>query len=317
MLLLKRCKKILNQNYRRRKLFKFASKYNLFTKSKFFVELELLNKFYLLYSNVYDRDPDLANPHDLNEKLLWLSYYWRNPLKSQCADKYKCREYVTKKCGLSDNILVPMLGVWSDAKEIDFNSLPDQFVLKCNHGCGYNIIVRNKTTLDIENAREQLNQWLLEDYSGNVSEIHYKDIKPHRIICEQYLTTEANESSVIDYKLMCFNGIPHFFFVAYNRNEMGDASFCTFSLEWKQLFYIFKEKKVNIPKPKSLDKMLNYAKILSKDFPFVRVDFYDIKGMPLLGEMTFTPYGNLLTYFKPDVIEKYGKLLRLPSKYKK
>lgn len=309
-------KLILQPQFRQKHLLNIATKCRLLFLVKFIENKKLLNDIQQLYYNVYGQSPNLDNPQTLNEKLLWLAYYWRHPLKAFCADKYKCREYVTNYCGLPENLLVPLLGVWDNAEKIDFDTLPNQFVLKCNHGCGYNIIVKDKNALDITLAKEKLNRWLSEDYAGNVSEIHYKDIKPHKIICEQYLPAIGDDSSVIDYKLMCFNGIPHFFFVAYNRDEAGEATFCTFSLEWEQLFYINDEKRVNIPKPASLDKMIEYVHVLSKDFPFVRVDFYDVEGKPLLGELTFTPYGNLSTYFTTDVIAKYGEILRLPPKYK-
>ena len=312
-----RVKKILLQpQYRRKHLLNIATRSRLPFLVKLIENKKLLNDIQQLYYNVYGHYPDLDDPQTLNEKLLWLAYYWRHPLKAFCADKYRCREYVTKYCGLPENLLVPLLGIWDKAEDIDFNALPNQFVLKCNHGCGYNIIVKDKSALDITHAKEQLNRWLSEDFAGNVSEIHYRNIQPHKIICEQYLPAIGDASSLIDYKLMCFNGIPHFFFVAYNRDEAGEATFCTFSLEWEQLFYINDEKKVKIPKPASLKKMIEYACVLSKDFPFVRVDFYDVAGEPLFGEMTFTPYGNLLTYFTPDVIAKYGEILQLPQKYK-
>lgn len=280
------------------------------------VSEKLLYLDYLyLYYNAYGRYPNLKKPKDLNEKLLWLSYYWRNPLKAECADKYKCREYATSKCGLSEDILVPILGVWNKAEDINFDNLPNSFVLKCNHGCGYNIIVKDKKELNINKTIQKLNGWLSENFAGNISEIHYKDIKPHLIICEKFLPAIGNDSSVIDYKLMCFNGVPCFIFVAYNRDCFGEATFCTFSLDWEQLYYIKNEIKTNIPKPSSLNEMIEYSKILSKNFPFVRVDFYEIEGRPLLGELTFTPYGNILTYFTPEVIIKYGNILKLPPKY--
>ena len=117
---------------------------------------------------------------------------------------------MTNKCALPKELLVPLLGVWDNAEDIDFYELHEQFVMKCNHGCGYNIIVKDKTTLDLKAVREQLNQWLSETYSGNVSEIHYKDKKPHKIICEKYMSPLGDAFSVVDFKLMCFNGKPIF-----------------------------------------------------------------------------------------------------------
>ena len=256
----------------------------------------------------------MNQPMDLNEKLLWLSYYRRDPLKAQCADKYKCREYVTKECGLLEELLVPLYGVWNSADDINFSSLPESFVLKCNHGCGYNIIVTDKSKLDYENAKQTLNKWLSEDYAGNASEIHYKDIRPHVIMCEKYLSPHPGENSQTDYKLFCINGEVMFIFVCYNRDNNGEALYATYSTVWEQLFYTKNEPTSHITPPKSLNQMLLYAKSLSKPFPFVRIDFYEYEEAPLLGEMTFTPYGNIMTYFKDDVLMKYGQKLRLPKK---
>lgn len=314
--MIKKILKIKDKNYRYRKIIQFASKNRFLSKTKIVKEMQLYLGIINEYYNRYNRYPNLTYPSDLNEKLLWLSFYWRNPLKSRCADKYLCRDYATNVCGLPENLLVPLLGVWDTAEDIDFDALPNQFVLKCNHGCGYNIIVNDKSALDTIQTKKQLNQWLSENFAGNVSEIHYRDINPHKIICEKYLPAIGDDTSVIDYKLMCFNGSPSFILVCHNRDENGEPKLATFSHSWEQLFYTKNEKKIDLSKPASLNKMIEYAHVLSKDFPFVRVDFYDVAGKPLFGEMTFTPYGNILTYFTPDVIAKYGKILQLPQKYK-
>ena len=120
------------------------------------------------------------HPKNINEKLYWLNRYWQEPLKTQCADKYAVREYVEKK-GLG-SILVPLIGVWDNAEQIDFNSLPNQFVLKCNHGSGYNIICVDKDNLNIEQTKNTLASWMQIDFSSLSHELHYKDI-PRKIIC--------------------------------------------------------------------------------------------------------------------------------------
>lgn len=148
---------------------------------------------------------------------------------------------------------------------------------------------------------------------GGVAEFHYLNIEPHLVIAEEYLDALSGENFPIDYKIFCLNGEPHFLHVCYNRDENFDAKFTAFSLDWKQ----FEGDPVDLPRPKSLEKMLEYARVLSKPFPFVRVDFYDIDGIPLLGELTFTPYGNMITYFSNETLLKYGKKLRLPQRYRK
>ena len=127
---------------------------------------------------------DWNHPKDINEKLMWLNRFAPNSLKTKCADKYLVREYVKEK-GLED-LLIPLLGVWDNADEIDFESLPDRFALKCNHGCGYNIICSNKSSLDIEQTKKTLNDWLKTDYSSILFELHYKDIS-RKIIGEEFI----------------------------------------------------------------------------------------------------------------------------------
>jgi RNA polymerase subunit RPABC4/transcription elongation factor Spt4 len=308
-----RIKKIIDKSYRE-KIIAIINHLNWLSHTKWAKEKKLLSNIYQDYYNAYGRYPNMNHPMDLNEKLLWLSYYWRHPLKALCADKYKCREYVTKKCGLPEQLIVPLYGVWMNSDDIDFFSLPKCFVLKCNHGCGYNIIVKDKSEIVFNDAKRTLDKWLSENYVGNSSEIHYKDIHPHVIICEKYLEPQNGSISQTDYKLMCINGEPQFFLVASDRDSRGEANLTTFSKEWSQLYYIKNEQKSTIAKPHSIEEMLKYATVLSNEFPFVRVDFYEIDGKPILGEMTFTPYGNIMTYFKDDVLMKYGQKLHLPQK---
>lgn len=278
-------------------------------------EISLLWSFEQLYKCEYGQNPNLRHPKNLSEKLLWLSYYWRNPMKIVCADKLRCREFVTEQRGLPQNLLVPIYGSYNDIEEIDFNRLPQRFFLQCNHGCGFNYAVKDKSQLDIIFLKKQFDVWMKSDYCGNLTEIHYKGIAPHKIICAEYLPAIGNDSSVIDYKLHCFNGEPYFVLVCYDRDEKGRAKLATFSLQWEQAFYTNNEKESNLMMPKSLKKMIEYSRTLSQGFPFVRVDFYDIDGSPYLGEMTFTPAGNLPSYFSMDIQNRFGQILKLPSKY--
>lgn len=307
-------KKIFNSDYRERKAVALINRYEWLLKALGAKEVVLLNNIRKDYYNAYGHYPDLRHPKDLNEKLLWMAYYWRNPMKARCADKYRCREYVTKDCGLPEELLVPLHGVWNRVEDIDFQTFPDKFVLKCNHGCGYNIIVPDKSQFDIERAKAQLTLWLKEDYAGNASEIHYKDIHPHVVMCEEYLESESGRMSMTDYKVFCFNGKPSFVFICYDRDEHGKAHYATYSFEWKQKYYTKGELQSCFTAPQSLKEMYNYAEALSRPFPFVRVDFYEVNGKPLLGEMTFTPYGNIMSYFKDDILLHYGELLCLPNK---
>lgn len=261
----------------------------------------------------FHRKLNLRNPKDFNEKLLWLALYWQHPLKTLCADKVKIHDYV-KECGLSQ-LLIPILHTYNHANEIDFAVLPPSFVLKCNHGCGYNIIVPDKKLLNIDDSKILLDKWLAETYGVSNFEFHYADIHPHKILCEQFLPS-LDDNAIIDFKIHCFSGKPDFFLVCYNRID-GEAKLITYSLDWKRLYYVIDEEDdVNIQPPSSLKEMVEYATILAKPFPFVRVDFYELDNKPLIGELTFTPYGNMITYYTKEVLDMLGKRLKLPKKYK-
>lgn len=253
------------------------------------------------------------HPQNLSEKLMWLSRYWQHPLKTECADKYLVRDYV-KKCGF-DDILIPLYGVWNKAEDIDFDKLPEQFVLKCNHGCGYNIICKDKRKINKEEIIKKLNGWLNETYGLEYFEFHYSKIKP-RIICEKYLS--SLEKSVIDYKFLCLNGKPETILVCHNRDENGHPEFISYSLDWKRVNYLNEssDSKRELPQPSKLLEMIDIAKRLSRPFPFVRVDLYEIDGHIYFGELTFTPQANILDYYTEETLLNWGKKLTLPSKFR-
>ena len=250
-------------------------------------------------------------PRDINEKLHWLARYWQHPLIVQCADKYLVREYV-KNCGFEDT-LVPLLGVYNNAREIDFDMLPSKFVLKCNHGYAYNILCDDKTQLDKEKAVLQLNSWLSDDFGKRTFQFHYSKIAP-KIICEEYLDF-SGEKSLIDYKIHCLNGKPAFFWLCTQRDHHShSAIFTSYSLEWEKLSLFHDEGQVDIPKPERLTEMIAYASILSKPFPYVRVDLYYVNGKIYFGEMTFTPMRNIMKFYKDSTLKMMGKQLKLPKK---
>ena len=246
------------------------------------------------------------HPKNINEKLYWLNRYWQEPLKTQCADKYAVREYVEKK-GLG-SILVPLIGVWDNAEQIDFNSLPNQFVLKCNHGSGYNIICVDKDNLNIEQTKNTLASWMQIDFSSLSHELHYKDI-PRKIICEKLLANTAP----IEYQAWCINGKPESFLVCRKRYEGGYDSW-SYSLDWKRLYDRVVENVEDLPKPTNLGQIIEYARILSNPFPFVRADFYDVNGKIYFAELTFTPAANFLAAYKESFLWRLGRKLVLPKK---
>lgn len=261
---------------------------------------------------------NLKNPQNLNEKLFWISRYWRHPLIIKCADKYLVREYIEEK-GCSD-MLNEQYGVYNNVYDIDFDKLPKKFVLKCNHGSRMNIIVEDKEKLNIEETRKTLNTWLKFQY-GRGTEWQYRTID-RKIIAEKYL--ESTDGKMIEYQIFCFNGKPMFFLV---RNDLRKSSIdrqtleyaVSYTMDWKRV-YMRKGEEIfdfDLPKPANYDKMIDYAKRLSKDFPQVRVDFYEIDDKLIFGELTFSSNGNIQSNYKDEYIESLGKQLLLPEKYNK
>lgn len=252
-----------------------------------------------------------SRPRTINEKLLWLHRYWKNPLIVKCTDKYLMREYI-KDCGC-DKLLLQLYGVYDNGNEIDFDSLPSSFVLKCNHGCGYNILCKDKSHLDIEKTRKQLNTWLSEKYGEETQESHYSKIVP-KIICEEYLEIDSGKS-LVDYKIHCINGEPICFLCCSEREPLKHkVVLSSYSLDWQRLSLLKTEGEKDIPKPLHLKEMIEYASILSKPFPYVRIDFYYINNTIYIGELTFTPAANIMSYYKDSTLEMMGDKLVLPEK---
>ena len=264
-----------------------------------------------LYRKATGKKLNLKNPQDFNEKLQWLKLNWQNPLVTQCADKYEMREYV-RNCGCEE-VLNELYDVYEATSEIDWDSLPSKFALKCTHGCGFNVICDDKSKLDKNEALEKLNEWLKIDFSLYAAELHYAKIKP-RIICEKYIETDAGFLPN-DYKIYCFNGDVKIALVCSDRVTELKLNFL--DLNWKRID-IGSEKfnKGEVPKkPKCFDIMINYAEKLSKPFPFVRIDFYDYNNKPVLGEMTFTPVGCMAMYYNDFGLKMLGEMIELPEKY--
>lgn len=272
---------------------------------------ELVSK--IRYKNVFGKNPDLKTPKTFNEKLMWLKLneYADDPLVSQCSDKYAVREYVTK-CGL-EHTLNELLGAWDHAEEIPWEQLPERFALKCNHGCGYNLICQDKSKLDVKNAVKQLDDWMKDDFWKEYAEVHYRTI-PKKIICEKYLEGKGNALPV-DYKIYCFHGEPVYIGNFIERDIVTDEILRGyFDLDWNPSPVFKGEMQSELfERPKTLETMLDYARILAKPFPFVRVDFYEVDGKIYFGELTFTPTGCLATYYTEEAQMKLGEMLHVRS----
>lgn len=244
-----------------------------------------------VYYNHIKEWPNLEDPKTWGEKLLWLNHHWQPEIKSLCADKYRVREFL-KQQGL-ENILVDLLGVWEKTEDIDFDKLPDKFVLKCNHGCAMNILVHDKLKLDRQKTVKQLNEWLKVDLGKTSGELHYSKIKPC-IIAEAFLPVNS-DAEIVDFKIHCFNGEPKFIGVCYDRDPITHTSKgLIYSPQWERMMILQgDDTSCSYSKPENLTEMLDIARQLSKDFPYVRVDLYDIRGKVYFGELTFSPDGNI------------------------
>ena len=259
---------------------------------------------------------NLKNPQDLNEKMFWLSRYWRNPLITFCSDKYKVRQFLEEKgCG---DILNEQYGVYDSGEEIDFDKLPNKFVLKCNHGSRMNIIVEDKSKINIPEVVATLNKWVKFQY-GRGTEWQYRAIEP-KILAEKYL--ESQDGKMIEYQIFCFNGNPMFFLVRNDlrKSEVDKASIeyaVSYTMDWKRVYMRKDEEQFNfeLPKPANYEKMIEYAKRLSDGFPQVRVDYYEIDDKLVFGELTFSSNGSVQSNYKDEYIVSLGKEIQLPEKF--
>lgn len=255
---------------------------------------------------------DWEHPRDLNEKIQWLTVNSDTTAWTRLADKYQVREYVKEK-GL-EHLLVPLLGVWDDARKIDFGKLPRKFVLKCNHDSATAMFI-DKYSPDFNRGYicKQFNGYLKRNF-GDYGELHYRGIPP-RIIAEQFLemtdTEKELSTSHIDYKVWCFNGKPSYVWCFYDRSRRA-VHLDVYDLDWNYhpeytvTVGHYKKGLGVIPKPQSLHQMLEAASILSAGFPQVRVDFYDIDGKLYFGELTFTSAAGMMKCFTPDFLKILG-----------
>ena len=257
-------------------------------------------------------DLDLENPKTYNEKLQWLKLYYHDPLMTKCSDKYLAREYVKETIG--EEYLIPLIGVWNRVEDIDFDKLPNQFVLKVNWGSGQNIIVKDKTQLDIEEAKNKLRDWMhpVSNHYYYFLEWPYKNIEP-KIICEKYI--EQSDGNLFDYKIFCFHGEPKFIF--FHSDRFTNHTKCVYDINWNKLDVmtgVTKHYDGDIHKPKSLDSLLFLSKKLSSDFIHISLDFYCVDNKIYMGEFSVYPDGGL-TKFKPEKYDlEFGNLIKLPDK---
>ena len=271
------------------------------------------------------RFANLRNPQDLNEKILWMAVNTDTTEWSRLADKYEVREYI-KECGLEDT-LVKQYGLWNNMNEVDFDKLPNAFVLKPTHGSGDVVVVKDKTKADLEGIKAKINAELAEYICTSAAELHYTRI-PHRVIAEELLINDPESqkysSTLIDYKIWCCNGRAEYVWVCMNRfvrNKDG-AEVMTYDRDWNahpEYCRVTPDFSLAdpMPKPAGYDHMLEVAEKLAAKFPIVRVDLYNLNGKIYFGEMTFTSYGAIMDFYSDEFLKLCGSKVDLTGVKKK
>lgn len=265
------------------------------------------------YRRIFGEVPNIDFPVTFNEKLQWLKLHDHRTEYTVMVDKYLVREYITEKIGAE--YLIPLVGIWDSPDEIDFAALPNRFAMKCNHNSGLGMcICSDKTKLDFPKVRKELRRGLKQDYFRTGREWPYKNV-PRKIIAEQYMQSDAG--GLTDYKIHCFNGEPKIVLVCKDRFTETGLTEDFFSAQWEHLD-IRRPKHPNasqpIPQPEELPQLLSLAKVLSKDIPFLRVDFYIIEHRIYFSELTFFPASGFEKFVPEKWDEILGNWLTLPEK---
>lgn len=266
------------------------------------------------YRYVFKKPIDLKNPKDLNEKILWAKLFSDTSKWTELADKYRVRQYV-EDLGLGQ-YLVKLYAVWFDASEVNFDTLPETFIIKANNGDGKgtNKIIR-KSELTEENKAElvaMIDEWL---HRKNIGALHaepqYKGMKPC-VIAEEVLPCDPGTTTLTDYKIWCFNGKAYYVWICNDRSKGGNsAHVMTYDLEWNAHpeFSVFNSDYLRgeiMPKPKNFEEMIQVAEKLSQGFPELRVDLYNVQGKIYFGELTFTSQGGFMDFYTPEFNMELG-----------
>lgn len=258
---------------------------------------------------------NLKNPQTFNEKLQWLKLYNRKPEYTMMVDKYEAKKYVANIIG--EEYIIPTYGVWDRFEDIDFDALPDQFVLKCTHDCGGLVICRDKSKLDINKAKNKIEKCLKKNYYWSSREWPYKNVKP-RIIAEKYMGN-GFANGLIDYKFYCFDGKVKYLYISEGMEEHKTAKISFLDPSWQfadfsRTDYVMHK---NLPKkPSMYEKMITIAEKLSEKHPFLRVDLYEVDGQIYFSELTFTPCSGFMPFEPEEWDLKLGQMIDL-SKVKK
>lgn len=273
--------------------------YNMFKEIYFSIK-EKINYTYLINADPKDyqtitkhrykqktgKNLDFDNLNTYTEKMQYAKLYLNTPLKTKLADKYAVREWVSNKIG--DKYLIPLIGVWDNYADINFDELPNKFVFKANHGASWNLIVKDKKSIEHKREKIKFDKWMSKNFafSTGTIQLQYRDIKP-RIIVEKYI--EDSKGELNDYKFLCFNGKVYYCWIDVGRysNHYRNVYDLEWQLQpWNQ--HTYENTPFNVEKPENFEEMIEVAKILCQGFSHVRVDLYNVDGKIYFGEMTFT-----------------------------
>lgn len=290
-------------NFIKRKYYQLLTKY---LKNKPNADMAFVKAQYYLKNEV---QLNLEQPKEFMEKLQWLKLNLYNEDYKDYVDKYEVRDFVESTIG--KQYLVDIIGVYDDVDEIDFDELPNQFALKGTHGSGYNVIVEDKSSINVNEVKQTLKKYLKQNYYYKYKEPIYRTIKP-RILAEHYLD-QTDSENILDYKFFCIHGEPKYIWAKTFYD--GKYRNCYYDLDWNKLgndnntkSYIDKD----LARPENLEELIEISKKLSKDFIFVRVDLYSISGKPYFGELTFFPWAALKRLTVERLNKELGDLIRLP-----
>lgn len=265
------------------------------------------------YHAAMDKKLNLENPRTYNEKLQWLKLYDRNPVYTTLVDKQGVKKYVADRIG--EQYIIPTLGVWDRFDDIDFEKLPNQFVLKCTHDSGGIVIVTDKANFDYMSAKKKIEDALAADFYKTGREWPYKNV-PHRIIAEQYMVDDSS-GELKDYKFFCFNGVPKYLFIASDRNKgKQEVKFDYFDINFNRLPLrqaAHPNSTYHIEQPGKYEEMVKLAAELSKGIPQVRIDLYEVNGQVYFGEYTFFHHGGMVPFIPEEYDYLWGEQIVLPD----
>lgn len=299
----KLCKFILNKDYRFLVLAGRGWKANLAAEP-------FLKQMYRIHMG---QELNLENPSTYTEKLQWLKLYDHRPEYTQMVDKYAVKEYIAEIIG--EEYVIPLLGVWDRAEDIDFDRLPQQFVLKTTHDSGGLVVCKDKDQLNIPAAKRKLGHFLKRNYYDHNREWPYKNV-PHRIIAEHYME-DSQQGELRDYKFFTFGGVPKVLYIAQGRGTGGETVADFFDMEFNHLPFTIDHDMAPVPpeKPVNFELMKELAAKLSAGTPQLRVDFYEVDGKVYFGEMTFFHCSGMESFHPEQWDQIFGDWVVLPPKY--